>query len=474
MIVWGGLDAADSSSTGGRYNAGDRQLVRRQHRRRRAERALQPHGGVDGNRDDRLGRLERPQRLAGSQLLEYRRPLHAGAPTVGSRPTGAERAHAAQHCTRRSGPATEMIVWGGGRLAVWLQHRRALRARYRHAGCRPPSAPTSRALVRSHGGLDGHRDDRLGRRPAPASRTPAAGTIPGLNSLDWPPASAPTCPSPATSTRAVWTGTEMIVWGGSDGLGNFHDSGGSLHSDTRTAGLATSTFSAPSARYFHTAVWTGNEMIVWGGGNPLPLSTGGRYDPDTDTWTPVSTAAGAPSARLGHTAVWTGSEMIVWGGSDTTNFQDGGRYDPIANTWAPTSTGANVPAARYFHSAVWTGNEMIVWGGDESGEFVSTGGRYFPGSDTWETTSTTAAPAGRYFHTAVWTDDQMLVWGGESRVELNTGGLYCAAPPAASSRSLHVGSSTPARRVTARPFLRDRPRSSSSRETARFRWVPRR
>src|SRR5438270_5036421 len=28
---------------------------------------------------------------------------------------------------------------------------------------------------------------------------------------------------------------------------------------------ATSTTNAPSARYYHTAVWTGSEMIVWGG-----------------------------------------------------------------------------------------------------------------------------------------------------------------------------------------------------------------
>ena len=27
-----------------------------------------------------------------------------------------------------------------------------------------------------------------------------------------------------------------------------------------------------------------------------------------------------PSARYGHTAVWTGSEMIVWGGDDGSTF----------------------------------------------------------------------------------------------------------------------------------------------------------
>ena len=55
-------------------------------------------------------------------------------------------------------------------------------------------------------------------------------------------------------------------------------------------------------------------MIVWGGnGVNGNLMTGGRYDPGADSWIATSTI-NAPSARSYHTAVWTGSEMIVWGG----------------------------------------------------------------------------------------------------------------------------------------------------------------
>jgi hypothetical protein len=35
------------------------------------------------------------------------------------------------------------------------------------------------------------------------------------------------------------------------------------------------TINAPSARNFHTAVWTGTEMIVWGGQLP-DVNTGAR------------------------------------------------------------------------------------------------------------------------------------------------------------------------------------------------------
>ena len=128
---------------------------------------------------------------------------------------------------------------------------------------------------------------------------------------------------------------------------------------------ATSPTNAPSARNYHTAVWTGSEMIIWGGWNGPGLNTGGRYDPSTDTWTATSTT-NAPDARLIHTAVWTGSEMIVWGGFDNMPrySNTGGRYNPATDSWTATST-ANAPTARASGTPVWTGSEMIVWGGGE-------------------------------------------------------------------------------------------------------------
>ena len=81
---------------------------------------------------------------------------------------------------------------------------------------------------------------------------------------------------------------------------------------TNNTWTATSTAGAPAAREYHTAVWTGSEMIVWGG-NFVPLNTGGRYNPSTDSWAATS-ITNAPAARIYHTAVWTGTEMIIWGG----------------------------------------------------------------------------------------------------------------------------------------------------------------
>src|ERR1041385_6023557 len=130
-----------------------------------------------------------------------------------------------------------------------------------------------------------------------------------------------------------------------------------------------------------------------------------------NTWTPTS-LTNAPAARSGHRTVWTGSEMIIWGGSNGTSLNTGGRYDPSTDSWTATSV-TGVPAGRYNHTASWTGSEMIVWGGTQGGGvYLNTGGRYNPGTDSWTATSLTNAPAARDLHTAVWTGSQMVVWGG--------------------------------------------------------------
>jgi hypothetical protein len=226
---------------------------------------------------------------------------------------------------------------------------------------------------------------------------------------------------------AVWTGAEMIVWGGYNNVVGYTNTG-ARYNPTTDSWTATSGINAPVGRTYHTAIWTGSEMTVWGGEdqNFAQLSTGGRYSPTTNTWT-ATTMVNAPSAREEHTAIWTGSEMIVWGGFVNPSVANtGGRYDPGTNTWTATST-TNAPPPRSGHTAVWTGSEMIVWGGYTGSPPVPliTGGRYNPGTNSWIATSTTTAPPARYYHTAVWTGSEMIVLGGSVQPPVaTTGGKY--------------------------------------------------
>ncbi len=187
----------------------------------------------------------------------------------------------------------------------------------------------------------------------------------------------------------------------------------------------------PDGRIDHTAIWTGSEMIVWGGeyysGGWVYLNSGGRYSPATDSWQTVSSGTDCPTARDHHTAVWTGAEMIIWGGYDgSACLNTGGKYNPVSNSWTATSTGTDCPTARDYHTAVWTGAEMIIWGGGDYGGYLNTGGQYNPTTENWTPTSTgTNCPIARSWHFAFWTGTVMIVWGGYCSSGLtNSGGLY--------------------------------------------------
>ena len=256
----------------------------------------------------------------------------------------------------------------------------------------------------------------------PAISDPSGGCIENT----WTPTNLTGAPDGRVSHTAVWTGSEMIVWGGDNCFAGCDVNTGGRYNPSTDSWTATSTTNAPESRVNFTAVWTGGEMIVWGGFDIHNiLNTGGRYNPATDSWTAISNT-NAPHPRYDHTAVWSGSNMIVWGGDNGNNgLNTGARYDPTTDSWMATST-TNAPDARSLPTAVWTGSEMIVWGGEAYYGPLSTGGKYNPITDSWIATSTANAPDARVFHTATWTGSEMIVWGGEngSGVALNTGGKY--------------------------------------------------
>lgn len=219
--------------------------------------------------------------------------------------------------------------------------------------------------------------------------------------------------------HAVWTGSEMLVWGGRHGAealstgGRFDPWGG------RWEPLATS--GAPAPRTGASPVWTGEDLIVWGGRSVedgAHLQDGARYSPAIDAWTPIDTIT-APSPRDRYSAVWSGSHMIVWGGYPNTD--TGGRYDPSRDRWTPTHVPLVTPWG--LSTTVWTGSEMIVWGGP----YASRSGRFDPVADAWRSMSAVGAPEAYYGHTSVWTGREMIVWGGSINSynqRLDTGGRY--------------------------------------------------
>lgn len=224
-------------------------------------------------------------------------------------------------------------------------------------------------------------------------------------------------PPVGAANAAAWTGSEVVFWGGSTPGGAAN--GGGAFDPTTDSWRPLSTQGAPSGRYNSGSVWTRSEMFVWGGERldqahqaTLYLGDGALYDPRSDSWTPVS-AAGAPSAREYPQTLWTGSQVIVWGGdglgSDgrAETFEDGALYDPATDTWSPLSPVGEPAFSWGKKSPVWDGSGMLVLGGD--GVVY----RYDPAANVWQTEAADGGPTPRTGYMAVWDGSGLLIWGGE-------------------------------------------------------------
>ena len=252
-------------------------------------------------------------------------------------------------------------------------------------------------------------------------------------------------PAPRGWHTAIFTGTDMIVWGGEDALSKRLYGDGGRYDAKLATWKPMSADGAPAARRYHSAVWTGTEMLIWGGDRSATsddgFADGAAYNPASDRWRPLS-GNSAPAARWAHTAVWTGKQMIVWGGlgcgRDTANEPalcgTGGAYDPAADKWSALSTDG-APSPRSGHSAVWTGQQMIVWGGaatscaDGSSGACGDGAAYDPATDRWTQLTSAGRPAARAGHAAAWTGKAMFIWGGAGGAAENAyrdGALYSA------------------------------------------------
>lgn len=193
----------------------------------------------------------------------------------------------------------------------------------------------------------------------------------------------------------VSTGEELIVWGGCCGpAGEGSKAEGAAYDPARHRWrlLPDSPLGGPR-RHWHSAVWTGREMIVWGG---TQHSRGGAaYDPDRNRWRLIPPAPIDP--RIQHVALWTGSEMIVWGGVRSNRGElrgdacdrrltDGAAFNPYSNEWRPIAQSPirpGAPCEPQSSVGAWTGKDMIVSG-------VARLAAYDPRKDRWR--MTTPAP----------------------------------------------------------------------------------
>lgn len=228
------------------------------------------------------------------------------------------------------------------------------------------------------------------------------------------------------ASSIVWTGTELIIYGGFSGLTTFND-GVKYNPLTDTWSAIAN---APVKRERHNAVWTGTDMIIFGGDS---IASGGsctgagftsnklyKYNPGSNTWSgPLATTGTAPSARFLATAVWTGTEMLVFGGEYTSDgtcagtifyLQDNFSFNPATNAWTGKS-----PGTFYNSSArgAWTGSKMLVWltSGVNASAYLS-GYLFDPVTNTWSSIANENAFLGSGNTAAAWTGTKFLLTTG--------------------------------------------------------------
>lgn len=181
---------------------------------------------------------------------------------------------------------------------------------------------------------------------------------------------------PRRTSSIVWTGREVIVWGGCDldsvqcdDASPTTATGEGAAYDPRTDRWRLLPRSPLAQRQRPQAVWTGTEMIMWGG-RSIPSGRGAwgaAYNPRTDGWRTVRNSPFPP--RSDAVLAWTGREMLVWGGlnwgSGDRFLSNGASYDPATDRWSllPPSPLTARDRAGY----VWTGRDLYIVGGYPGG-----------------------------------------------------------------------------------------------------------
>lgn len=248
--------------------------------------------------------------------------------------------------------------------------------------------------------------------------------------------------------QTVWTGSELFIWGGFSQRGpqqsEWNYSGALYNAAKKSWELVEApNWWSPKPLTWdgdprQTVVWTGDRVIVYGGiDSRTQQALGAIFDPATRSWSPLNTGSDQAPRRIGgHSAVWTGSQMIVWGGyggdSDSNReiTAEGAIYNPAQNSWSRIEAGG-APSPRAGHQAVWTGKKMVVLSGggvSSQGGLSATGGLFDPETRSW-TPLQTELLVERVGHQAIWNGEEVLLIGGRSnRLKTYFGELYAFNP----------------------------------------------
>ncbi len=168
----------------------------------------------------------------------------------------------------------------------------------------------------------------------------------------------------------------MIIWGGDDI--NDWGTGGPVYANGAAYTPSTNTWrmlpDAPiEPRTDATLIWTGRQVIAFGGrgsdGNAIP--DGAEYDPASDSWNLLPPLPNPGSTPVGATAVWTGNELLSWvtyevnlGSGGLNSLTQAAALRAGSTTW-DTLPKSSTAISTYEATMVWTGSEVLAFGGSD-------------------------------------------------------------------------------------------------------------
>ena len=187
---------------------------------------------------------------------------------------------------------------------------------------------------------------------------------------------------PLLAPILVWTGDTVLAVGWTK-TGLPRSVAASLSLDTGEWTILADALAPDKLWSSNAWVWTGTELLVMSGDQGLDTATAQAFNPTTNAWRMLTPTPLVP--RYDSASVWTGSAWLIWGGNDgTRGFADGVAYDPVTDTYRPLPES---PLSARVVSGVWTGTEMVLLAGTSSGgNAESDGAAYNPVTDTWRTT----------------------------------------------------------------------------------------
>jgi hypothetical protein len=214
------------------------------------------------------------------------------------------------------------------------------------------------------------------------------------------------------ATRVLWTGSRVVMAGSvrDEDWGTDDDDWYTEHLLFHNSGMNQwESVSFPEERqHIGAVVWTGEEVLSVGGDQNAPDNTGWAYRPETGQWRQLPDPGIEPVEEF--RGVWTGSEALFIGGYA---FQAGdspaAAYDPKTDSWRQLAP----PPGGYLdsHELVWTGAEVIVYSGHTGPRHNDHLLLYDPAADSWrESSSMPMLPAERL--AGAWTGDRLIIWGG--------------------------------------------------------------